>query len=177
VLHCLPISGNRRQLLDGLRGDSERSRNVKRDDKGVVISTDCPLTSEDLIYFTPDIMMKEQLPDTLNEESMEGDEGFSTIIASINPLRLRELALTTRQNLYDDLYPETSCVVSTPPRMGSFNIVYELTFSDGIKWAIRLPATDNVFSPSRLRSFYLDVVTQRLIQDFHTSTPYSLLVP
>lgn len=83
------------------------------------------MTSEDLIYFTPDVMMKEQLPDTLNEESMEeGDEGFSAIIASINPLRLRELALTTRQKLYDDLYPETSCVVSTPPRMGSFVRAY-----------------------------------------------------
>ena len=66
----------------------------------------------------------------------EGDEGFSAIVASINPLHLQELALTTRRKLgYNDL-PETSCVVSTPPRMGSFNIVYEVTFSDGIKWAI-----------------------------------------
>jgi hypothetical protein len=60
-------------------------------------------------------MMKQQLPDTLNEASME-----ERIIASINPLRLRELALTTRQKLYNDLLPETgSCVVSTPPRMDS----------------------------------------------------------
>jgi len=93
----------------------------------------------------------------------EGDEGFSAIVASISPLHLQELALTTRRKIgYNDL-PETSCAVSTPPRMGSFNIVYEVTFSDGIKWAIRMPATGNVFSPSRLRSFCLDIVTQRFI--------------
>jgi len=100
----------------------------------------------------------------------EGDEGFSAIVASISPLHLQELALTTRRKIgYNDL-PETSCAVSTPPRMGSFNIVYEVTFSDGIKWAIRMPATGNVFSPSRLRSFCLDIVTQRFISS-KTSMP------
>lgn len=108
--------------------------------------------------------MINQLPHTLNEASAEeGDEEFSIIIASINLLHLRELALTTRRKLYNDLLPETSCVVSNPPRMGSFNIVYELSFSDGIKWAIRVPATGDVFKPSRSRSFYLDIVTQRFI--------------
>ncbi|KAF8224551.1 hypothetical protein L208DRAFT_480038 [Tricholoma matsutake] len=69
-------------------------------------------------------LMINQLPHTLNEASAEeGDEEFSIIIASINLLHLRELALTTRRKLYNDLLPETSCVVSNPPRMGSFNIV------------------------------------------------------
>lgn len=105
----------------------------------------------------------------LTPKSME--EGpFSAIMASINPLRLQELALTTRRKLYNDLPPETSCIVSTPPRMGSFNVVYELIFSDGIKWAIRLPAAGNVFSPSRLRSFSLDIVTQRFLSS-KTSIP------
>ena len=111
--------------------------------------------------------MKQQLPD---EESIDEEDGFSAIIASINPLGLRELALTTRRKLYNDVLPETSCIVSTPPRMGSFNIVYELVFSDGIKWAIRLPATGNVLSPSRLRSFCLDIGTQRFISS-KTSIP------
>ena len=110
------------------------------------------------------------MPHTPNEESAEGeDEEFSAVISSISPLHLRDLALTTRRKLYNDLLPETSCVVSTPPRTGSFNIVYELSFSDGIKWAIRVPAT-GVFSPSRSRSFYLDIVTQRFISS-KTSMP------
>jgi hypothetical protein len=52
----------------------------------------------------------------------------------------------------------------------SFNIVYELIFSDGIKWAIRLPVTGNVLSPSRLRFFCLAIVTQRFISP-KTSIP------
>ncbi|KAM6504013.1 Protein kinase-like domain containing protein [Amanita muscaria] len=111
-----------------------------------------------------DLTIKQQLPHTLNEESAEeGDEGISAIIASISPLDLQELAITTRRKLYNDLLPEASCVVSNPPRTGSFNIVYELPFSDGIKWAIRVPAEGDVFSPSRSRSFHLDIVTQRFI--------------
>lgn len=113
-------------------------------------------------------MIKQQMP--LNEELVEEeDEEFSAIISSINTLHLRDLALTTRRKLYNDLIPEISCVVSTPPRTGSFNIVYELSFSDGIKWAIRVPAT-GVFNPSRSRSFYLDIVTQQFISS-KTSMP------
>jgi Phosphotransferase enzyme family len=115
-------------------------------------------------------MVKQQSPHTLSEESTEeDDEEFSAIIASISPLHLQELALTTRRNLYNDL-PDTTCVLSTPPRTGSFNIVYELSFSDGVKWAIRIPAQGDVFSLSRSRSFYLDIVTQRFIAS-KTSMP------
>ena len=83
---------------------------------------------------------------------------------------LQELALTTRQKLSKDLPQETSCVVSTPPRTGAFNIVYEVSFSDGIKWAIRIPAEGDVSSPSRSRALYLDIVTQRFISS-KTSIP------
>ncbi|KAF8508633.1 kinase-like domain-containing protein [Hysterangium stoloniferum] len=116
-------------------------------------------------------MLKQQLVHTLNEESEEeGDEEFSAIIASINPLHLRDLALTTRRKLYTDLLPETSCVVATPPQTGFFNIVYEVSFSDGIKWAIRVPARGDVFSASRARTLHLDIVTQRFISS-KTSMP------
>jgi hypothetical protein len=116
-------------------------------------------------------MNTQQLPHTLGEESSEEeDEDFASIIALIKPLHLDELALTTRRKLFSGLLPETSCIASTPPRVGSFNIVYELSFSDGIKWAIRLTAEGDVFRPSRSRSFYLDIVTQRFISS-NTSMP------
>jgi hypothetical protein len=57
---------------------------------------------------------------------MEEEEEEFAIIASINPLHLQDLALTTRGNMN-----HVSCTVSNPPRMGSFNIVYEVVFSDG----------------------------------------------
>ena len=116
-------------------------------------------------------MINERLLQTLNKESgEEGGEEFVTIIASISPLHLQELALTTRRKLYNDLRPESSCIVSNPPRTGSFNIVYEVSFSDEIKWAIRVPAKGDVFTLARSRSFYLDIVTQCFISS-KTSIP------
>ncbi|KAF8309858.1 kinase-like domain-containing protein [Amanita rubescens] len=85
------------------------------------------------------------------------------IIASINPTHLEELALTTRRQFFNGLPPKVSCIASTSPRAGSYNIVYKLSFSDGIQWAIRIPAEGDVRKPSRVRSFYLDIVTQRFI--------------
>jgi aminoglycoside phosphotransferase (APT) family kinase protein len=103
-------------------------------------------------------------------EQEEDSEEFASIIASINPLHLQELALTTRRNLFPNLAPDLSCIASTPPGVGSFNIVYKLTFSDGIKWVIRIPAEGDVFSPARSRTFYLDIMSQRLISS-KTSIP------
>ena len=98
------------------------------------------------------------------------EEEFASLIASINPSHLEELALTTRRQLFNGLPLEVSCTASTPPHVGSYNIVYELSFSDGIKWAIRIPAKGDVCKPSRNRSLYLDIVTQRFISS-RTSIP------
>ncbi|KAF8314132.1 hypothetical protein F5887DRAFT_908515 [Amanita rubescens] len=100
------------------------------------------------------------------------DEEFASIIASINPKRLEEPALTTRRQLFDGLPPDVFCVASTRPRAGSYNIVYKLSFSDGVKWAIRIPAKDDVHKPSRIRSLYLDIITQRF-----TSSKTSIPIP
>ena len=97
------------------------------------------------------------------------EEDLDDTIAVIDPMLLQELALTTRRKLFSDLPQETSCVVSTP-RAVPLNTVYEVSFSDGIKWAVRIPTEGDVCSPSRTRSFYLDIVTQRFISS-KTSIP------
>lgn len=102
-----------------------------------------------------DQQLQQQLPPTPGEAQTE-DEEFASIIASINPKRLEELALTTRRQLFDGL-------PSTRPRAGSYNIVYKLSFSNGVKWAIRSPAEGDVYKPSRIRSLHLDIITQRFI--------------
>ncbi len=48
--------------------------------------------------------------------------------------------------------------------------MYKLSFSDGVEWAIRIPAEGDVHKPSRIRSFYLDIITQRFISS-KTSIP------
>jgi aminoglycoside phosphotransferase (APT) family kinase protein len=101
---------------------------------------------------------------------MEEEEEFASIIASINPLHLQQIALTARRKLFPDLVQEVSCVASTQPRVGSFNIVYEVTFSDGVKWAIRVPAEGDISSSVYSRSIYLDIIAQRFIRS-KTSIP------
>ena len=97
-----------------------------------------------------------------DEEEAEEEE-FASIIASINISHVQELALTTRRKLFHNPVPVFSCVVSTPPRTGAFNIVYELSFSDGVKWAIRIPAKGDVFSPPRSHALHLDIVAHCFI--------------
>ena len=55
-----------------------------------------------------------------------------------------------------------SRVVSSPCA-GPSDTVCEVSFSDGIKWAVHIPTEGDVCSPSRTRSFYLDMVTQCFI--------------
>ena len=69
-----------------------------------------------------------------------------------------------------------SCVVSSPCA-GPSDTVCEVSFSDGIKWAVHIPTEGDVCSPSRTRSFYLDMVTQCFISSkSHANTSDSLLV-
>jgi hypothetical protein len=93
----------------------------------------------------------------------EEEEEFASIIASISPLLLQQIALTARRKLFPNLVEEISCMASTPPYVGSFNIVYEVTFSDGVKWAIRVPAEGDFSSPAYSHSIHLDITSQRLI--------------
>jgi len=81
----------------------------------------------------------------------------------LDPHHLQELALSTRKATHPHISPNIDCNILTPPRVGAFNIVYEVSFSDGVRWAIRIPAKGDVSSPATARSMHLDIVAQRLI--------------
>jgi hypothetical protein len=72
-------------------------------------------------------------------------------------------ARATHRKLSHSRLSDIYCVVSTPPHTGSFNIVYELSFSNGVRWVICLPASGNHFSPARSRSLHLDIISQCFI--------------
>ena len=105
-----------------------------------------------------------------NSDDNDEEEEFGSIIASINISHLQELVISTRRKFFYDLDPHISCVTSTPPHTGAFNIVYVVSFSDGVKWTIRLPARGNVFSPTRARALHLDIIAHRFISH-KTSIP------
>ncbi|CAL1696811.1 unnamed protein product [Somion occarium] len=127
-------------------------------------------TSADPVGESPD----ELIPDVgLSMDNYEGgdlsepDDEFSDVIASLNPAHLEDLALTTRR-LQFDVPSDLSCTVVLSPRIGSYNIVYETLFSDGIRWAIRVPG--EVLTSAAARSMQLDIITQEFMS-LKTSLP------
>ena len=64
-----------------------------------------------------------------------------------------------------------SCSVQTPPWQGSFNLVYAIIFSDGIKWVARIPGSAaSTFGPLDARRMVSDIQTMSLIRST-TSIP------
>lgn len=49
-----------------------------------------------------------------------------------------------------------TCTISSPPKQGGFNVVYEAQFSDGVSWAVRIPSLP--WNPGHERSMRLDMV-------------------
>ena len=56
---------------------------------------------------------------------------------------------------------DSTCVIQTPPLIGSFNLAYVILFSDGVKWIARVPGS-GVSSFGQLEA-------QRLISSIHTA--------
>ncbi|KAI0629456.1 hypothetical protein C8Q77DRAFT_1075974 [Trametes polyzona] len=83
---------------------------------------------------------------------------------------IRDLALQTRYaQLPQPPSTELSCAVVTPPMTGTYNAVFELRFSDGVSWAIRMP-TAETWRAVDARNMELDVVAIEFIAS-HTSVP------
>lgn len=71
------------------------------------------------------------------------------------------------------LESDLSCSVVSPPMSGSYNIVYELQFSDATSWVIRIP-TISEWGPSNTRSMQLDIIAMEYISA-RTSVPIPAL--
>lgn len=69
-------------------------------------------------------------------------EDFQTVIEALSLPALTHLALAIRKRYAsnaDEAKRINWCTVSEKPVFGSFNLVYFLTFNDGVKWVARLP--------------------------------------
>ncbi|KAL9132085.1 MAG: hypothetical protein Q9217_000121 [Psora testacea] len=67
--------------------------------------------------------------------------------------------------------PKLSCVVETPPLIGSFNLAYAILFLDGTKWIARIPGNGvTSFGPLEARKMLSDIQTTSLIRSA-TSIP------
>ncbi|KAI0369075.1 hypothetical protein BV20DRAFT_968579 [Pilatotrama ljubarskyi] len=82
------------------------------------------------------------------------------------------LAVRTQESVQSSTPPSPagvlSCVVTTPPEHGAYNIVYHLQFSDRISWVIRIPFEE--WGADDARCMRLDIVAMEYICS-HTSIP------
>ena len=61
-------------------------------------------------------------------------EGFKDLLNVIKPDKLETIALQVRGEL------DVQCSIGKDPLYGYHNLVYPINFSDGIKWAARIPS-------------------------------------
>ncbi|VDB92620.1 unnamed protein product [Peniophora sp. CBMAI 1063] len=83
---------------------------------------------------------------------------------------VQQLAIATRLSQATIPISESTltCTPIAPPQCGSYNAVYELRFSDGVRWALRVP--QRMWSASRTRAMQLDILAQTYISS-HTGIP------
>jgi len=84
-------------------------------------------------------------------------------------VRVRRYSLKTRDQVVDQ---SLQCTVVQPPNCGSFNLLYTLEFSDGAKWAVRIPCPGENGSlvPKSPRMLFSEIMTMSFIRR-NTSIP------
>lgn len=113
----------------------------------------------------------EDTPETLRS-TPQGNPGedeleeFRSLIAAVDLNALVSVALQTRIDNSStggesqEHKPQFSCEIDTDPVAGAYNLVYFLTFSDGVRWVARLPGHGI--------SNFTELDRQAMISDYHT---------
>ncbi|KAI0735916.1 kinase-like domain-containing protein [Earliella scabrosa] len=78
------------------------------------------------------------------------------------------LVLEIRRGMLQDGFPDITCTVTDAPKRGSFNVVYQADFSDGVSWAVRIPL--DRWDASHAHAMRLDMVGIQYIIE-NTSLP------
>ncbi|TFK88261.1 hypothetical protein K466DRAFT_662430 [Polyporus arcularius HHB13444] len=94
------------------------------------------------------------------------DNSIVAVIESLDIDALREVVVAAR--LSHSPSPDLSCSIIAPPIYGSFNLVYEARFSDGLSWALRIAHTH--WTELKARTMRLDIIGQQYISA-HTTIP------
>ena len=99
-------------------------------------------------------------------------ENFQPVMASLDIDALRMVAVRTRKGLLasSDTHEDLSCSIEEPPKAGSYNLVYIIQFSDGIKWVARTPGKGLAFTELDTHQMTTDCQTMVYIKN-STSVP------
>ena len=97
-------------------------------------------------------------------------EHFLPVLNAFSLERLGSLAITTRAEKQRNPPHSLLCSVQTPPNFGSFNAVFTIVFSDGVKWIARIPGNGLAFGPLDRQRMLSAIYTTSLIR-LKTSIP------
>ncbi|CDO74591.1 hypothetical protein BN946_scf184324.g3 [Trametes cinnabarina] len=97
----------------------------------------------------------------VSPSSIISEDPAEVFIRAIDLDAVRELALNVRLAKLltaagNPSLIDIACSVISPPKYGSYNVVYELQLSDGVSWVLRLPFSE--WTPSAARNMELDMV-------------------
>lgn len=117
---------------------------------------------------SPDAEEESESSDRDTSDEGSDTENFLPVLNVIDLDALNSAAIDARRNhdshkskaaytTADDL----TCIIQTPPLIGSFNLAYVILFSDGVKWIARVPGS-GVSSFGQLEA-------QRLLSSIHTA--------
>ena len=128
-------------VVKGIEGEDIKEPSPERDDGGAI--------DEDLM---DDIVCNEDDDEMSNSEESDDLYRFKQVLKAIDFERLPEFAVSVRMgdvhsNMLDmslSTYAPNAlltCKVITPPHTGSYNILYQLEFNDGVRWMFKVPIT------------------------------------
>lgn len=108
------------------------------------------------------------------ESSSESDENeeFSAVMASMNLDYAAVYASQIRKSLDPDKKEDFGVAELGSPIFGSYNLLYPVTFEDGVRWMFKVPAsgTREQFSDADAESLRSEALTMRLLRQ-ETSIP------
>src|SRR5436190_17995046 len=102
---------------------------------------------------------------------------YASLLSRIDPRSIFSLAMRVRQNHLKEYGHEAivglhEYTVVQPPNCGSFNLIYTIKFSDGLRWVIRIPAPGEHgrFTPTSSRNLRSEAITVSFLRN-NTTMP------
>ena len=124
----------------------------------------------------PDVAETTSSADSMSKTSFMSEDRFArfkSLMAIITYQSLVSLAIRVRYNDGPGKNDQNHrCTVIQPPNCGSFNLLYTLEFSDGVRWVLRIPCLgeDRYFTPASSRLIRSEAMTMSFLRE-NTSIP------
>ena len=95
-----------------------------------------------------------------------GMSAFALVLASVNLDALPALVTTIRKSKSDSASSAINCKVSSPPLFGSYNILFPIEFTDGVRWILKIPSTGYAagFDGAAARALIAEAYTMRMLK-------------